>query len=298
MLVGYSLSPGGLLFPWHIGALASLSHNNALNDSNPIAGSSAGAIACASHGAGVKPEVALEATIRMSDESRLLGGARGNLLPLLKNELDAILSDDAHHVLNERPGFVGLAYREIIPGNRAVLDTKFEDRDHVIDSVCNSSMFPFFSSNWPFRFSRKLENQKTSLLPRIAVDGYFSVGRDRFGCPDFENMKHDRDDEYVVDRTVTLSVFPHDVIKLDASEKHDQISPTIDPENQGQLGNLFRLATECAEKEDYYKLYEDGWKDSEQWLKEEESRVGYWGAMTNMQRRKIYSEALKAKDLN
>jgi predicted acylesterase/phospholipase RssA len=47
---------GGLLFPWHIGALAGLSYHNVLDDSNPLAGSSAGAIAVASHGAGVRPE--------------------------------------------------------------------------------------------------------------------------------------------------------------------------------------------------------------------------------------------------
>lgn len=47
---------GGLLFPWHIGVLSGLAYNNALDDSNPLAGSSAGSIAVASHGAGVKPE--------------------------------------------------------------------------------------------------------------------------------------------------------------------------------------------------------------------------------------------------
>jgi hypothetical protein len=47
---------GGLLFPWHIGALAGLTYHNVLDDSNPLAGSSAGAIAVASHGAGVRPE--------------------------------------------------------------------------------------------------------------------------------------------------------------------------------------------------------------------------------------------------
>jgi len=47
---------GGLLFPWHIGVLSGLAYNNALDDSNPLAGSSAGSIAVASHGAGVRPE--------------------------------------------------------------------------------------------------------------------------------------------------------------------------------------------------------------------------------------------------
>ncbi len=231
----------------------------------------------------------------MSEQSKSLGGARGNLLPLLEKELDNILDEDVHEVLNEREGFVGLAYREILPSNRPILDTKFEDRQHVIDSVCNSSMFPFFSSNWPCRMARKNSKTESSLLPRIAVDGFFSVNRDRFGCPDFDNMMHERDD-YKIDRTVTLSVFPHDVIRLTASEKHDQLSPILNPEDSGgQISDLFRLATECAEKHEYYKLYEDGWEDAERWLKEENSRNSYWGSMTSGERREFYAKKLKNK---
>eukprot|EP00558_Chaetoceros_sp_UNC1202_P013097 CAMPEP_0197237912 /NCGR_PEP_ID=MMETSP1429-20130617/4598_1 /TAXON_ID=49237 /ORGANISM="Chaetoceros sp., Strain UNC1202" /LENGTH=296 /DNA_ID=CAMNT_0042696993 /DNA_START=94 /DNA_END=984 /DNA_ORIENTATION=+ len=296
MIVGYSLSPGGLLFPWHIGVLAGLAHENVLTDSNPLAGSSAGSIAVASHGAGVRPEVALEATIRMSDECRTTyGGARGNLLPLLENELGNILDDDVHEVLNQREGFVGLAYRELLPNNRPVLDTLFDDKSHVIDSVCNSSMFPFFSTNWPCRFARKKDN---GWLPRVAVDGYFSVDRDRFGCPDIESMEHARMGEgSKTDRTVTVSVFPHDVISLSASEKHDQISPLVDEEDAtGQMSNLLRLATQCATREDYYQLYEDGWKDAERWVKEEEER-GYWGANTS-ERRRLYGKSLESDPRN
>ena len=243
--------------------------------------------------------VALEATVRMSDRSSQMGGARGNLLPLLKEELDCILDDEVHEVLNNRKGFVGLAYRELLPNNRPVLDTKFEDRDHVIDSVCNSSTFPFFSSNWPCRFARTRKSEEgSSWLPRIAVDGYFSVDRERFGCPDFDEMDHERD-HYKVDRTVTLSVFPHDVIRLTASDDHDQISPTLDPENSSeQISNLFRLATKCAEREEYYKLYEDGWEDAEKWLKEEEEKSGYWGSKNSNQRRQIYAKMLMQNDLN
>jgi hypothetical protein len=226
----------------------------------------------------------LEATVRISNQCRLLGGARGNLLPLLKEELDRILDEDVHEVLNNRKGFVGLAYKELFPNYRPVLDTKFVDRDHVIDSVCNSSSFPFFSSNWPCRIARKNNDHNSASsssrnwLPRIAVDGFFSVDRDRFGCPCFDTMKHARSsDDYKIDRTVTLSVFPHEVVSLSASETHDRISPKVDEKdpNFQTMSNLLRLATQCAEKEEYYKLYEDGWKDAERWIRQEEQR-GYW----------------------
>lgn len=40
--VGYSLSPGGLLLPYHLGALDALQYCRFLDDTTPIAGSSAG----------------------------------------------------------------------------------------------------------------------------------------------------------------------------------------------------------------------------------------------------------------
>lgn len=130
------------------------------------------------------------------------------------------------------------------------------------------------------------------------MDGYFSVGRERFGCPCFDTMEHARDKEYhKVDRTVTVSVFPHDVISLSASEAHDQISPEVDIEDKsGQMSNLLRLATQCGERDEYYKLYEDGWSDAERWLKEEERR-GYWGKSSN-ERREIYAKNLFSNQLN
>jgi hypothetical protein len=298
MIVGYSLSPGGLLFPYHIGVLTCLSNKGYLKDSNPIAGSSAGAIAVASHASKVKPETALEATIQLSDQCLTShGSARGNLMPLLEKELDALLPENAHEILSNREAIAGLAYKEIFPSFRNVLETKYDSRDHVIDSVCNSAMFPFFTTNFPCRLSKKFDG--TSSIPRLVVDGYFSVDRSRFGCPDF-NVPHSRitdDDDLRVDRKVTISVFPHDTIALTASEKHDRISPLPEEDTVKQMTRLLRLATECGSRDDYTQLYEDGWKDAERWIDEEESR-GYWG-MDDEERRKVYAAALEIeKGLN
>ncbi len=296
------------MFPWHIGALTALSHHQYLTDQNPIAGSSAGSIAVASHAANVRPEAALDATLRISDECQKLGQARGNLLPLLEIELNSLLDEDVHETFNTREGYVGLAYRELFPISRPVLDTYFDSKEHVIDSVCNSSMFPFFSTNFPCRFARR----RNGILPRVTVDGFFSVERNRFGCPCFNTMDHPRkgvkkDDEKndmdvvvvaddFVERTISLSVFPHDVLKVDAFEQHDQISPMLDDSDDpsDQLSQLFRLATECGSKEDYHMLYENGWKDVERWIAEEERR-GYWG-LDSEKRRQIYGDTLG--DLN
>jgi len=49
---------------------------------------------------------------------------------------------------------------------------------------------------------------------------------------------------------------------------------------------MYTGTTQCAEKEDYYKLNEDSWKDAERWLREEERR-GYRGGSRD-ERREVY----------
>jgi hypothetical protein len=41
-MIGFSLSPGGLLLPYHLGVLDALQYHSFLDDTTPIAGSSAG----------------------------------------------------------------------------------------------------------------------------------------------------------------------------------------------------------------------------------------------------------------
>jgi hypothetical protein len=269
--------------------LASLSFHGYLSRVNPIAGSSAGAIAVVSHGSNINPIHSVEATVRIGEKYNQLGRTRGNLLSLLSNELNELLPLNVHEVLNNREGLVGVAYKEIFPVNRNVLETKYSDKEHVIDAVCNSSMFPFFSNGpWPCRVVRK--NTKTNeglMIPTIAVDGFFTVPRQRFGCPDFNTLN----ERTVVSRCVTISVFPHDAVALTASDQHDRISPMEDPDNKvEQLSKLLRLATQAATREDYFQLYEHGWNDAEAWTKEEERR-NYWNLDENS-RKEVYSSAL------
>lgn len=347
MIIGYSLSPGGLLLPYHLGVLHSLSSNSYVTPDTPLAGSSAGSIAVCSHAVGIPEVNTLEATIRVSDHCLEQGGARGRLLPILRHELDEMLPENAHEIINDRPGLVGLAHRELWPINRPVLATKFETRECLMDAVMDSSTFPFFSTNWPVRLVRR----KGERLPRVVVDGFFSVPRDRYGCPDFDHAlldeegstmgkeldlndlevpllgaeadsegevevaarpKEEKEDygkdkapghilyeesdtphrpKSVVERTVTVCVFPHDTVKFTASEKHDRISPPPDPngDNTGQMGNLLRLATQASSREELTDLYEKGMEDAERWIREEEARG--WGLNTK-ERRENYAKAV------
>mmetsp|Transcript_13900 Transcript_13900/g.21675 ORF Transcript_13900/g.21675 Transcript_13900/m.21675 type:complete len:309 (+) Transcript_13900:262-1188(+) len=280
-MLGFSLSPGGLLLPYHIGALASLEHNGYLKDTTPLAGSSAGSIAVVAHACNIDSRRVLDATIQVSEQCKRKGGARGNLLSPLREALEEIVDEEAFQQLKQRQGMTGVAYRQVFPQNIPILQTDFESRDQLIQSVLHSSTFPFFTLNWPCAI-----DMTQGFIPRLMVDGYFTVPRNRFGCPDFDlaTMKNDNNNESgngkesksssnvsskIVDRTVTVSVFPHDAIGIDVSEEENQISPLND---NVRMGDLFELATEASSPEALMGVYESGWADAERWCLEEDKR--------------------------
>jgi hypothetical protein len=163
MIVGFSLSPGGLLLPYHLGALAALAYHGFCHDATPLAGSSAGAIAVASHAAGVSSTRALDASIRISSQCNPLFVARGGLLPSLRGEMDRLFPHDAHEIINQREGVVGLCHRELFPQQRSVMVSQFETRSCLMDAVVDSSTFPYFLTNTPYRTVRR----RNKVLPRV-----------------------------------------------------------------------------------------------------------------------------------
>ena len=268
-MLGFSLSPGGLLLPYHLGVLASLSHHGYLTQDTPIAGSSAGAIAVASHACGVSPNVALEASMKISSRCNPYFLARGQLMPSLRHELNTLLPKDANDIVNARSGTVGLAHFELFPRTRPVLQTqRFETRECLMDAVCDSSMFPYFTSNRPFRMVKRPGKR----VPRIVVDGVFTEPLWRFGCPDMDKClpKHNQ-----INRSISVSVFPMDLIDLSLTAKSEGdrrnvISPQLEPNLIGQVGRLGRLACTPGDPKDLMKLYDDGWADAERWVRAEE----------------------------
>jgi len=180
-----------------------------------------------------------------------------------------MLPENAHEIVNERDGLTGLAYKQIFPTQKNILKTKFGSREELIEDICNSSVFPFFTTNWPFvvRYGRNGDGDGDGdneaprwNLPRVIVDGYFTVPRERFGCPFIpeDNI-----------RTVTISCFPHDTIGLVASEAQDRISPlpcNVDPTNQ--LGKLIASATTPSTKEEFQLMYNGGKEDALRWIDE------------------------------
>ena len=332
MKIGFSLSPGGLLLPYHLGALASLSHHGYLTDHTPLAGSSAGAIAVASHASGVDSFMALEAATRVSVKSHPLFVAAGGLLPSLRSELEHLLPPDAHHILNDRPGLVALAHRELFPRNRSVLQTQFRTRHCLLDAICDSSTFPYFLTNRPFR----LVQRHGRILPRMVVDGVFACSAERIGCPDFSDIdekeafytnhhkrshnsnhhpreqirnarlkeasgsttstttKHsNRKATNDIDRTVMVSVFPTEFLSLSTSHKQDQIGPALDEHHAvGQAARLVRMATRASSPAELQNLYREGFLDAESWAVEEDRRNRWDGKVRQEQQRREYNQLL------
>lgn len=252
----FTLTPGGLLLPYHLGALHALTEMGELQPSTDIVGgSSAGAIAAMSYGCGLKPTEILEATISVSDQCQSLGRARGNLLPLLEQEMENRVGQEDFLVLKEERE-IGIGYKEIFPRQKSYLQTEFQDRTDLFRAVSWSCMFPFFATNWPCI----VDTSSEGALPRLMVDGFFSVPRDRFGCPEFEG----------VDRTIAISVFPKSIIGLDAFDEKDCISPSSD--SGLPLQDLFRIATQASSRDELTKVYESGWQDAEAWCSREKQR--------------------------
>ncbi len=319
------------MFPYHLGVLSALQRRGYVTEQTPLAGSSAGAIAVASHGAGVDPMEALNGCIRISEQCLNSddGRARGKLMKLLEKELEEMLPPDAHHIVNSRDGMIGLAWKEIFPlPTKNILATKFENREEFIEAVVNSSMFPFFTSNMPFvvrkgtaintffrnnnnnnglitntqeeegdeaayfDFSRgrtmgntngeeakdaELPSGRSAVvrrlnipkitLPRLVVDGFFTVPRDRFGCPRFP-------EESGVEREITVSVFPHTTVGLTASEPHNQISPVVEEGEDAVtlLQKLFQAAVNPSSATEHEQMFERGYRDATRWSNEEDRR--------------------------
>ena len=92
------------MLPYHLGALECLEKEGYVGPSTNtvVAGSSAGAIASMAHGCGLEPKRVLEATIKVSDACSEMGGARGNLLPLLQNQMQDLIQDAQFEYLHSR----------------------------------------------------------------------------------------------------------------------------------------------------------------------------------------------------
>ena len=165
--LGVAFSPGGLLFPYHVGIGYALQRAGVITDDTPLAGSSAGSIVATILAAGADEDAVLEATDRLVDDVR----AGTKLNPALRKELRRMLPPDAAERCSG--GRLTLMHQRVLPWPRAVAADSFADADDLIDCICASCNWPFFFSRWPLVWCRG----------GLAVDGFFALPRTQFGCP-------------------------------------------------------------------------------------------------------------------
>lgn len=283
-MLGFSFSPGGLLLPYHLGVMDSLERAGHLTEDTPVAGSSAGAIAVACHACGLPSTTVLEATIALATECQGAGGARGRLINALRGRMRHMIGRDELERLQNRPGPVGIAYQEVFPRRRSVVQTEFTSLDDLIDAVSFSSTFPFFSDRWPVALDTRQS------FPRLVVDGFFTVPRERLGCPDLNEIvalaqRDDEDGNGDIDECpkmpavneILVACFPQEKIGLTAVPSDRCISPdenafdsTVvvsnpDDDEQTGMGNFIQLAMEASPASAYFDIYEKGLADGEAW---------------------------------
>jgi len=296
--IGFSFSPGGLLLPYHMGVADCLVREKYIDPSETVlAGSSAGSIATMAIGCGLDPVLGLEGTIAISDRCIEQGKtARGNLLPLLEEQMESLVGEEEFAFLQERRSGVSsnnvddktgtgiaLAYREVFPRRKSHFQTRFQNRQELFRSVGYSCMFPFFTTNFPciVDFSAVTGASTTSNdddepqlpLPRVLMDGYFSVPRAQFGCPVLEDEFPDSG----VDRTVAITCIPQDKFGMEEvfgenNKNSNNIISINDAAGNDPLGmvDIVRIATQPTSRKELTDLFERGYRDAERWCRIEE----------------------------
>ncbi|KAG7355188.1 patatin-like phospholipase [Nitzschia inconspicua] len=274
MKIGLSLSPGGLLLPYHMGVLHQLKHENVIDSSTLVAGSSAGSIAAMAHGCDVHPYQVLEGTIEISETcQKKYGRAHGKLLQQLEHHMERLVGQKEFDHLQQQSSKIGIAYTQVFPKHQSYLQTSFASRDDLFRAVRYSCMFPFYTADSPWLMDTSVSSTR-QLLPRLMMDGLFSVPWDRFGCPLLEDMSTD------VDRTIAVSVLPQHVLKWCANgmgsfPKHNCISPSLagqEANNDYWMINLIRMAVFPSSRQELTRLFDSGGRDAEMWCRQEERR--------------------------
>ncbi|KAJ6394787.1 hypothetical protein OIU77_023896 [Salix suchowensis] len=154
---GFSFSAAGLLFPYHLGVAHLLIEKGYIKETTPLAGSSAGAIVCATIASGASMHEALRATKILAEDCRLKGTAF-RLGAVLRDVLEKFLPDDVHIRSNGR---VRVAVTQILWRPRGLLVDQFDSKEDLINAVVTSSFIPGYLAPRPATMFRN----------RLCIDG-------------------------------------------------------------------------------------------------------------------------------
>ncbi|XP_051132975.1 uncharacterized protein LOC127252718 [Andrographis paniculata] len=228
---GFSFSAAGLLFPYHLGVAQLLLEKGYIKETTPLAGSSAGAIVCATIASGASMEEALRATKKLADDCRLRGTAF-RLGAVLREVLDQFLPHDVHI---RSSGRVRVAVTQLLWRPRGLLVDQFDSRGDLIDAVITSSFIPGYLAPRPATMFRN----------RLCIDGGLTL----FMPPTSAAQ------------TVRVCAFPASMLGLEGIG----ISPDCNPENRGGPQELFSWALEPASDEMLDRFFQLGYQDAAVW---------------------------------
>eukprot|EP00916_Digyalum_oweni_P013806 GHVL01022613.1.p1 GENE.GHVL01022613.1~~GHVL01022613.1.p1 ORF type:complete len:404 (+),score=77.63 GHVL01022613.1:341-1552(+) len=220
-----------------------------LHEGVPIAGSSAGAICCATIAAGISCEEALKSCKRLCDDCRL-NGTSGRLKQPLITLLEELLPEDVHLTINNRKEKIHLAFTSISPYPRAEIVSEFTSKIDLIEVVCASCCVPYYFTNGPTSLCRG----------RKTMDGYMSFPH-RLGCP-----------KTPAEQTVCVLPFPKSKIFFIPYKSSSKSGGCISPhqtKNFHSLTKLFEMASSPPTSEEIDDLYSQGFVSCSKWLYEE-----------------------------
>ena len=167
--VGFSFSPGGLLFPYYVGVAYGLQALGRLERGvTAIGGSSAGAIVAVALACGLS-EASVVASMQALVEDVRDGKAKD---VALREQLDLLLDDESHLVA--MASRLTLSYCEVWPRQVRHSVSSWSSKEDLIDVTSASCNWPiYYTGGWPLVKCRGA----------WAVDGFFAVDLARFGCP-------------------------------------------------------------------------------------------------------------------
>ncbi|KAK9909103.1 hypothetical protein WJX75_007198 [Coccomyxa subellipsoidea] len=168
--LGFGFSAGGLLFPYYLGIVQTLSELNVITDATPLAGASAGSLIAACHHSGLPREQIKEACFVLADDCRR-NGTRGRLGTVLSQFLHDLLPQDAHERCNDK-AFV--AVTRAWPRPQGELISQFHSREDLIEALLTSCHIPWWFQGTlgrDFRGALHFDGGLTNFCPAVSAPG-------------------------------------------------------------------------------------------------------------------------------
>ncbi|KAK3271487.1 hypothetical protein CYMTET_20166 [Cymbomonas tetramitiformis] len=232
-IFGFSFSPGALLMPYHVGVAQELAELSFINDTTPLAGTSAGSILVSCIAGGV-PYDSMTAALKELIGDLRQNGTLGRVAPLLRTFLEELLPADIHTRMTQRSISVGIT--KVQYGNnqrplRGLTIRNFYSKEDVINAITASGWTPFWIGNGltvEFRdYGPCIDGMPTVLFPEpapqcsqvVKVCSTSSSILTRFGiveqnevqiCPDLQRKRYNGQMKFSAVELALMALNPYE----------------------------------------------------------------------------------------